>query len=609
MRNRLFWIILGTALIGAGCANRGIGPQGGPKDTIAPMPVHSSPENGALNFHGDKIEVTFSEYLQLDNVSQNLVMSPPQQRPPEVKVRGKHLQVHFVDSLRDSTTYTLDFGDAVCDFTEKNPFRNYTFAFSTGPVIDSLEIRGRVYDAWTLNPLTGIFVGVHDNLEDSAFTRMPFARTARTDSVGAFRIGNMRHGTYRLYAVEEVSRDYRLTPGESFAFADGTVTPEVHPHYLTDSLGHDSLIGYDYGPADLLLWMSKPEQQRLYISRAVREQQHLMKIHFSCEPDSLPSFRAIRPSEYDSAANDTGWIDPMPYIYPQYSLHHDTVTLWMTDSIAIAQDSMFFEIHYRRTDSLYQMEWATDTLRAIYRAPRMSAKALKAKRLRDENRKLDIKSNASKSFELYDTLRITCATPLMTIEHDSIHLFERKDSILKPVRFTIMPYDTLPMQLTLLASLGAGKSYELQLDSAAIHDVYGAPNKSEKFSLTVKTPEDYSTLRVKILPFRADARIQVLDAKDQVLRELPAEPDGAFFQYLKPGTYYLKLYIDANGDRLWTPGSWDDHRQPEVVYYFPDKLQTKSNWDFEEEWDYTLIEQTEAKPKELIKASANAKKK
>lgn len=604
MKSRNLLIIVCAILLGASCANRGIGPQGGPRDSLAPEVLHSVPENGTLEFQGKKIEVTFNEYLQLDNVSQNLIMSPPQQRPPEVKVRGKRLQIQFVDSLRDSTTYTLDFGNAVCDFTEKNPYRNYTFAFSTGPVIDTLEIRGRVYDAWTLNPLEGIFVGVQDNLEDSAFTTLPFSRIGRTDTVGAFRIGNMRAGTYRLYAVDDVSKDYRLTPGESFAFADSSVTPEVHPHYLTDSLGNDSLIGYDYGPADLLLWLSKPEQQRLYISRSMREQQHLMRICFSCPPDSLPSFRALRPSEWDSTASDTGWVDPMPYIHTQYSAHHDTVTLWMTDSIAIRQDSMFIETRYRRTDSLYQLEWAVDTLRAIYRAPRMSAKALKAKRHRDANRKLELKSNAKKGFEIYDTLRVTCSTPLMTIEPDSIHLFERVDTILKPVPFTLMPYDTLPMRLTLLASLGAGKTYELQMDSAAMHDVYGAPSKKEKFSLTVKTPEDYSTLLVKILPFRAEARIQVLDAKDQVLRELPAQPDGALFRYLKPDAYYLKLYMDTNGDKKWTAGSWDDHRQPETVYYFPDKIQTKSNWDFEEEWDYTAIEQTEAKPKELIKASA-----
>lgn len=592
-----------------GCANRGIGPQGGPKDSLPPVVLKSSPENGALEFKGKRIEVSFNEYLQLDNVSQNLIMSPPQQHPPEVKVRGKHLHIQFADSLRDSTTYTLDFGNAICDFTEKNPYANYTFAFSTGPVIDTLEVRGKVYDAETLNPLSNIYVGIHSNMDDSAFTMMPFARVARTDSAGAFRIGNMRAGIYRLYGVNDVSRDYRLTPGEALAFADSTVTPEVRPHYHTDSLGNDSLVGYEYGPADLQLWLFRPEQQRLYLQRAAREQQHMVRVSFSAAPDSLPSFRALSPSEWDSTLTDTAWINPMPYIHMQYSAHKDTVTLWLTDSIAIRQDSIFLEARYRRTDSLYNLEWCTDTLRAVWRSPRMSAKALKAKKLRDSKRKMELKSNARKTFEIYDTLYITCTTPIRDVEIDSLHLMVRKDTVLTPVSFQLMPHDTLPMKLMLLASLGSGKQYELQVDSGAMHDVYGVPNKKEKFSLQVKTPEDYSTLRVKLNPMVPKARIQILNDKDQVLRELPAVPEGAFFRYLKPDSYYMRMYIDENGDGKWTTGSWEEHRQPETIYYFPEKIQTKSNWDFEEEWDYQAVGRTEAKPTELIQASAAAKKK
>lgn len=608
MKKSLYIIIAALALIG--CANRGIGPQGGPKDSLPPSVLKSSPENGALEFHGKQIEVSFNEYLQLDNVSQNLIMSPPQQRPPEVKVRGKRLLVHFVDSLKDSTTYTLDFGNAVCDFTEKNAFRNYTFAFSTGSVIDTLEVRGKVYDAETLNPMSNIFVGIHSNMDDTAFTKMPFARIARTDSAGAFRIGNMRAGVYRLYGVDDVSRDYRLTPGESLAFADSTVTPEVRPHYHTDSLGNDSLVGYEYGPADLQLWLFRPEQQRLYLQRTMREQQHMIRVSFSSPPDSLPSFRAISPWLWDTTLTaDTAWIDPTPYMHAQYSAHNDTITLWLTDSIAIGQDSIFLEVRYRRTDSLYNLEWCMDTLRAIWRAPRMSAKALRAKKHRDNTRKLELRSNAKKPFEIYDTLYITCTTPLLDIAPDSLHLMVRKDTLYTPVPFQIMPHDTLPMKLVLLASLGADKEYELRVDSGAMHDVYGVTNKKEKFALKVKTPEDYSTLRVKLTPFVPKARIQILNAKDQPVRELPAVPEGAFFRYLKPDTYYMRLYIDANEDGKWTTGSWEEHRQPEPFYYFPEKIQTKSNWDFEEEWDYEAVERTSAKPAELIKASAGSKKK
>ena len=88
----------------ASCANRGVGPQGGPRDTIPPIPLFSEPEIGALNFHGDRIEVTFNEYIQLDNVATNMLMSPPQQNSPEVKARGKKLIVQLKDTLHDSTT-------------------------------------------------------------------------------------------------------------------------------------------------------------------------------------------------------------------------------------------------------------------------------------------------------------------------------------------------------------------------------------------------------------------------------------------------------------------------------------------------------------------------
>lgn len=571
---RKYIAILSVVLACAGCANRGIGPQGGPRDSIPPVPLHSEPENGSLEFRGNKIDVAFNEYLQLNNISQNLLMSPPQQHAPEVKARGKHLIVQFEDTLRENTTYTLDFGNAVCDFTERNPLANYTFAFSTGPVIDTLQLSGYVFDARNLNPAKGITVGVYSNLEDSAFTRLPFERIGRTDSVGAFRIGNMKEGIYRLYAVEDISRDYCLTPGESLAYADEPVMPA----YETDSA--------------LTLWLFSQQQQRLYLLRTLREKQHKIQIYFSTSPDSLPQLRPLT--------------DSLNY-YISYNNTRDTLTMWLTDSASILQDSIFIEARYRRTDSLYHLEWAMDTLRAVWRTPRLSAKAQQLMLKRQRNRKIELKSNARSGFDIYDTLRISSATPLAEFIADSIRLYERVDTILKPLAFSMAPTDTLPMQLFLFASLKPGKKYELHIDSAAMHDVYGAPNKEEKFTLQLKTPEDYSTLRVKLNPYLPNARIQLLNSKDEVVRELPSDPSGAFFKYLKPDAYYMRLYLDLDGDKRWTTGSWEEYRQPEPVYYFPEKIQTKPNWDFEEEWDYLAVPQTHAKPAALIKASAKKK--
>lgn len=555
--------ILLTALVLVGCANRGVGPQGGPKDSIPPTAVKSVPENGTVNFTGRRIEITFNEYIQLDNISANLLMSPPQQRPPDVKARGKRVLIQFADSLRDSTTYTIDFGDAICDYTEKNPIHGYCFGFSTGPTIDTLETTGVVLDAENLKPRKGIIVGIHDDLSDTAFTKLPFLRIARTDSMGLYRIANMHAGTYRLYAVDDVSRDNRLTPGESVAFAEQTITVTAPDTAATDSL-----------PAHLdTLYLFTPQQQRLYLQRTTRDEQHRIRIAFSTGPDSLPAIRPL--------------IDSLNY-NTYFSRNNDTVTLWLLDSASIQPDSLFFEVRYRRTDSLFHLEWATDTVLARWRAPRLSAKAQEAQERNRRNRRLGIKTNASKNFELYDTLRLTAATPLALIREEAMHLYERKekDSVDHPVPFTIAPHDTLPLQLLFVAKLEPGKKYELCLDSAALTDVYGITHVAGSYSLTLKTPEDYSTIRVTIEPFDPSMRIQVLNGREQVLQEQSAQPDGALFRYLKPDAYYLRMYKDVNGDGKWTTGSWDDKRQPEKVYVNPTKIQTKSNWDFEETWTY-----------------------
>ena len=403
----------------ASCANRGIGPQGGPKDTVPPHVKGSEPEIGVLEFTGKRIEVSFDEYIELKDLASNLLMSPPQQTPPDVKARGKRLIVNFQDSLRENTTYTIDFGNAVVDYREQVPLRGYNFYFSTGPTIDTLEYSGYVYDAENLNPKPNMFVGIYDDLSDTAFVSHPFLRVARTDSTGHFRIGNMKEGTYRLYAVDDVSRDYRLTIGEALAFADEPIKPvvPVKPVVPLDSLPTDSL-PTDSVPADTLapnpsplaftpppLFLFREEQQKLYLKRTTRDERHRIRIAFSATPDSLPELKPLT--------------DSLNYI-TKYSAHLDTVTIWLADSMSIAQDSLFIEARYRRTDSLYHLEWTTDTLRAVWRAPRLSAKARAAQERQQRNKRLELRSNARSGFEIYDTLKLFCTTPLASIASVSI---------------------------------------------------------------------------------------------------------------------------------------------------------------------------------------------
>ena len=606
------------------CANRGIGPQGGPKDTIPPRMVKEQPLNQSVNFHGKKIEITFNEYLQLDNIQQNLLVSPPQQVSPIVKAVGKKVTVEMQVDLIDSTTYTLDFGNAICDYTEKNPVRGYVFAFSTGDRIDSMEVYGRVANAEDLNPVSGLMVGLQANLHDSAFSTLPFTRVARSDSLGEFGIQNLRNGVYRLYALQDQSRDFLYQPGEGLAFSDSLFIPEYETEIVFDTIWKniadtiDSLssvrqidtiltIQNTYvGPADLMLWFFKEDKQRHYFQRVYRDEPHIIKLQFAAPQDSLPLLRALPPSAMDSTRSDSLWTDPWAYTLLQANPTRDTLVYWLTDSIAIRQDSIFLEMTYLKSDSLYNLVQQTDTVSAIYRAPRMTQKAKEAQEKKARERKLDLKSNAKDKFEVYDTLCIVAAFPIDSIYTDSIRLYEKQDTLLIDKPFTLRQKDVMSFQI--IAPLQQGKQYELHLDSAAVRDIYGVASDKKKFTLRLKTAEDYSTLLIRLPNYDPRIRLQLLSEKDQPVRELPAREEGTKFEYLTPKTYYLRLYFDLNGDGRWTTGDWITKRQPEPVYYFPAKLTLRANWDFEERFDYLARPQLEAKPRELRKDASAAKK-
>lgn len=628
-KHRLAWVVSSLCLLLTGCANRGIGPQGGPKDTIPPVVVKETPANGSNHFKDKKIEILFNEYLQLDNVQANLLVSPPQQVPPDVKAQGKKVVITMQEDLIDSTTYTLDFGNSICDYTEKNPIRGYQYAFTTGDRIDSLEVYGQVINAEDLNPISGVLVGLHANLSDSAFSTLPFTRIARTDSLGGFGVRNLRGGQYRLYALQDLSRDYRYQPGEGLAFADSLVVPEYQVEIVRDTIWRDTLLVDNQtldtitmgivdsvriventyvGPSDLLLWFFRENKVRHYFQRAYREEQHTIRLVFGAPQDSLPVVRALPPSAMDSLASDSAWIDPMQYALLQANPTRDTLVYWLTDSLAIGQDSIFLEMTYLKSDSAYNLVPQTDTISAIYRAPRLTAKAKEAIDKKNRERMLELRSNAKSGFEVYDTLRILSPMPIDSVWADSIGLYEKVDTVYKSVPFTLQPTDSVPLGYLVVARLEQGKSYELRLDSGAVRDIYGVANKAKKFTLQLKTAEDYSTLLIKIPTYDPAIRLQLLDEKDKPVRELPASPEGTKFEYLTPKAYYLRLYFDLDGNGKWTTGDWATKRQPEPVFYFPAKLTLRANWDFEEIFDYLARPQLDSKPRELIKDATATKK-
>ena len=671
------WMVLAALCLRA-CANKGMGPQGGPKDTTPPDILNVTPANGSVNFSGNTIVIQCNEYLQMKDAANQVLMSPPQRRTPTVKALGKKVVVTFEEPLRDSTTYLIDFGKSICDLNEGNPIESYAYAFSTGPQIDTLQMSGVLINAENLNPISDMLIGIHDDLRDSAFLNKVFVSIARTDEKGHFTLRNLHAGKYHIYALNDISKDYVYQPGEGLAFSDSLFIPIAIdtfvidvPEQKTDSLPLDSLpqdsaairlpadtlpakndslpaqsnaiaivlpadssvasvdssaivlpadsvlpdsLQADtvvqlkkitrYEPSNILLRYFEENKRKMYFVRCLREEPHFFRLLFASPQDSMPRFDSLPPS------------------YIQSSQGMDTITVWLQDSAYIKQDTIEFAMTYQLTDSVYNIRWQTDTIAAIYRAPKLTPQqeaARKREKAKAPKPVLEIKNNASSSFDIYQQLKLTFAWPLEKWEPDSLRLWHvhplaegsdpnaerQRDS----VDFEFVKLDSCGSQFAIKAAWEAGQQYELEIDSAAFTSIYGVSSDKQVLKLGIKTLEDYATLIMKIEPFNPKMMIQVLSEKDEPVRTLRASEEGARFEYLNPESYYIRIYEDVNGDSVWTTGDWLKHRQPEPVYYFDRKLTLKANWDFEETFNYLEKAVLEQKPKELRKDAGGKKNK
>ena len=671
------WMVLAALCLRA-CANKGMGPQGGPKDTTPPDILNVTPANGSVNFSGNTIVIQCNEYLQMKDAANQVLMSPPQRRTPTVKALGKKVVVTFEEPLRDSTTYLIDFGKSICDLNEGNPIESYAYAFSTGPQIDTLQMSGVLINAENLNPISDMLIGIHDDLRDSAFLNKVFVSIARTDEKGHFTLRNLHAGKYHIYALNDISKDYVYQPGEGLAFSDSLFIPIAIdtfvidvPEQKTDSLPLDSLpqdsaairlpadtfpakndslpaqsnaiaivlpadssvasvdssaivLPADsvlpdsqqadtvvqlkkitrYEPSNILLRYFEENKRKMYFVRCLREEPHFFRLLFASPQDSMPRFDSLLPS------------------YIQSSQGMDTITVWLQDSAYIKQDTIEFAMAYQLTDSVYNIRWQTDTIAAIYRAPKLTAQQEAARKREKEKAPkpvLEIKNNASSSFDIYQPLKLTFAWPLEKWESDSLRLWHllplaegsdpnaerQKDT----VDFEFVKLDSCGSQFAIKVAWEAGQQYELEIDSAAFTSIYGVSSDKQVLKLGIKSLDEYATLIMKIQPFNPNMMIQVLSEKDEPVRTLRAQVEGTRFEYLKPESFYVRIYEDLNGDSVWTTGDWLKHRQPEPVYYFDRKLTLKANWDFEETFNYLEKAVLEQKPQELRKDAGGKKNK
>ena len=339
------------------CANIG-SPDGGPYDEDPPRVIHTSPKEYATNTRTKKIVLDFDENIKLDNATEKMMVSPPQLEMPEISTMGKRITIELMDTLKDNTTYTIDFSDAIEDNNEGNPMGDYAFAFSTGERIDTFQMSGTVLNAENLEPIKGILVGLHSNPEDSMFRTQPFERVSRTNGSGHFTIKGIGPGDFRAFALTDQNQNFLFDQkSEQVAFSDRILTPSVKPDVRPDTVWHDS-IHYDsivmtpymhFFPDDIILLAFTETGQDHYLSKKEREVLNKFTITFSSPCDTLPLI----------VAQD---FDPAKEFVIDANATNDTITYWIRDSLIYYNDTLNMLLYYMGTDTNGVLVQMVDTM-------------------------------------------------------------------------------------------------------------------------------------------------------------------------------------------------------------------------------------------------------
>lgn len=609
----------------AGCARMGQ-PDGGWYDDKPPQIIATTPSDNGTGVNDKKVVIYFDEYIKVEDATNNVVVSPPQLEMPEIKGAGKKIVVELKDSLKDNTTYTIDFSDAITDNNEGNPLGNYTFTFSTGAAVDTMEVSGTILDSSNLEPVKGIMVGLYADLEDSAFYTKPLLRVARTDSRGRFIIRGVAKGKYRAYALQDMDGDYKYSQkGEMIAFSDRIIEPTCGPDTRQDTIWRDSLRidtiirrGYThFYPDDVVLRAFTMPLTDRYMIKNQRQEPERLEFFFSYGSDSLPKMKGLN---FD--ADSAFIVDANP--------KKDTVTYWLRDTALINRDSLEIEYSYHITDTLGQLVPQTDTLLMVPKLPfekrqKMLEKEMeKWQKQQDKLKKkgerydsvwlpkpLDIRVTAPSSLTPESYLYFTMPAPLARCDTSMIHLQAKVDTLWVPQKFDWQPRPQSILSYRLEAVWTPGTEYQLEIDSAAFESIYGIVNDKMKSSLKCKSEEEFGTLVVKIsgLPDSTTAIVQLLDKSDMVVKEARTQDDGsAEFYWLNEGKYYLRAFIDRNGNGIWDSGDFYNALQPEEMYYLPKVIEIKANWDITTEWNINQTRLDRQKPLEITKQKPEKEK-
>ena len=580
-----------------------VAPSGGPKDVTPPEILKSTPPNNSVNYTGDRIIITFDEFVTLKEINTQLVISPPLRETPEFNMRGKNMIIKLNEPLMENATYNFYFGDAIVDITEGNPLSSYNFSLSTGPVLDSLSIKGKLMDAFTNQPIENAFVMLYDTIYDSIpYLQRPYY-ISKTNKTGDFALNNLRDSEYLIFALSDINSNYLYDlPTESIAFADSLIKPAFHGSTikLADrdiQLSPDSISPSDSLKAQLYLITSDSLKIDISDNLSINQPVDSLRIADSLILlPALPSYILYQFREADTtqqllkgsvARNNVislifrqpvkaftfRSIEPVyenDWSITSYNRSLDTLTVWVRNPLS---DSL--------TVVVADNGVVLDTL---YLALVSKAKPARGKLAITKPKSLGMRSNIKGSKIRPDSdLVITFDDPVANFNPEKILLFADSVQIFP----TLVFHDSIQSKAHFKHPWKETSRYRMEVPDSTFISIFGHGNDSTTYKFTTLTEEETGYIRLTIVPDTEDQYIiQLLDEKEVVIHEDFIIGETVLeYDFLAVRKYVVKAIQDENGNGKWDTGNYLQRIQPEKVFYFSKELELRANWTIEEEWE------------------------
>ena len=522
-----FIFVFIIVLVSYQCAQRGT-PTGGPKDIAPPELIRAEPPNMSINFKEQKIRLYFNELVKLKDIQKQLIISPPLKYTPILSPQGnanKYVEITIKDTLADNTTYTLNFGQGIVDNNEENPLPFFTYVFSTGDYIDSLELTGVIKDAF--NKKVDEFVSVMLYKIDSSYTdstlykKPPNYITNTLDSAVIFKLKNLKEGKYALFALKDNAGNNLFDQkSDKIGFVEDTINLPTDSIYLLNLFKEIP----DYGVAVPSMVASNKISFGYYGDGSAIDIETITKL-----PDTV---RSIITKEREK----------------------DTLNFWFTP---YAMDSILFAI---TNDNLK----ISDTFN------------VKSRKVAFDSLRLSL--NQQGNIEFDKPINILVNTPLVSFDSTKIKLTD-KDTLLVANNLKL---DTLENQLNFDFKILPNQSYKIELLPGAITDFFDNTNDTLIYNLRTKSVADYGNLSLELNGnnIKYPIIVQLTNEKGDLQREIYAnQPQTYAFNNLNPGKYMARVIFDSNKNRKWDTGNFLKKIQPEKISYYPSLIELRANWE------------------------------